>query len=104
GDSITAVRRCEGATDSEAPALTPVDHHRRAADPAGSGRRKKRHDVCHLLRGAETAKWQLVSDELGDRVGILLLALPPRAAFEEDRPRGDAVPPDVRGRPALGER
>ena len=73
----------------------PVDGHAGPRDPAGARRGQKRHDVADFLGLAEAAERQLAPDELGDFPGLVALTLPPRSAFEEDRPRRDAVDPDV---------
>ena len=65
---------------------------------------EERHDVAHLLGAAEAAERQLGLDELGDAVGIGLLALVPRSARERDRPGRHAVHADVVRRQLLRQR
>ena len=85
---------------SERPALTAVHDDRRAADPARARRGEERDDVADFVGSAEAAERQLALHELGDRRRIVLLALPPRSALEQNRPRRHAVDADVGRAPA----
>src|SRR5436189_6479606 len=73
------------------PSLRAVDDDGGARDPAGLGRGEEGDDGGDFLGTAEAAEGQLALDHVGDRRGIGLLALVPRAAGKHDRPRGDAV-------------
>src|SRR6266851_271411 len=86
-----------------APSLRAVDDDRRARDPAGAGRGEKGDDRADFLRAPEAPERQLALDHVGDAGGIRLLALVPGPAGKHDRPGGDAVHADVRGRKLLRE-
>src|SRR5436190_15131264 len=87
---------CEVPMSDVGSALAAVDSDGGAADPAGSMGGEEGDDVADFVGAAHPTEWQVPLDEVGDPLRIRLLALVPRSAREQDRPRSDAVDADVR--------
>src|SRR5436190_2091995 len=75
--------------------LAAVDRDRRAADPARARRGEKRDDRSHFVGASEAAERELAFDEVGDHLGLRLLAPMPGPAGKQDRARGHAVDANV---------